>query len=470
MENKTKGQTLLEQLSFTPQNAYDDASAFDTAEMQKYADGYIDFLSEAKTEREAVQYAVAMAEKHGYHSHRLGEPLHAGGKYYYNNRDKSLFLFTLGEEPLTSGVAIAAAHIDSPRLDLKQHPVYTDNGIAYFKTHYYGGIKKYQWTTIPLALHGTVVRADQSRVDICLGEDPSDPVLYISDLLPHLGKDQMAKKMADGITGEQLNLITATSPYADEKNSPLSLDQRIKLNLLHLLHEKYQITEGDLMSAELCAVPAGRARYIGFDRSLIGGYGHDDRICAYTALTALFATEQSKKTRIVVLADKEEIGSVGNTGMQTSLFDDLLDEIAAFGHMTGAQLRAASKCLSADVGAAFDPNFPEVYEKNNSAFLNRGVVMCKFTGSRGKAGSSDASAEFVGEIRAAFDRAGVVWQTSELGKVDQGGGGTVAAYIANRNIDVLDLGVPLLSMHSPLEVAAVADLYQTHLAFTALYT
>lgn len=467
MENKTTGQALHEQLFYTPKNAYEALSAEEQAKIPAYADGYIDFLSEAKTEREAVKYAIAMAEKNGYKPYALGDTITAGGKYYYNNRGKSLYLFAIGTEPLTEGVYLSAAHIDSPRLDLKQRPVYADNGIGYLKTHYYGGIKKYQWATIPLALHGSVTRADGSTVDICIGEDEHDPIFYISDLLIHLGKDQMAKTLAEGITGEQLNLVVGSRPYADGEDSKLSGDDRVKLSFLSSLYEKYGMTETDFLSAELCAVPAGRARYIGLDRSLIGGYGHDDRICAYTALTALFATDDSPKTRMVVLADKEEIGSVGNTGMQTRLFDDIMDAIAASASMTGAQLRAASKCLSADVGAAYDPNFPEVYERRNSAYLNQGVVMCKYTGSRGKSGSSDASAEFVGYVRALFERDGVIWQTCELGKIDQGGGGTVAAYIANRNIDVVDLGVPLLSMHSPMEVAASADLYSTHCAFAA---
>lgn len=467
MNHSTKESTLRDRLFYTTRNLYETANEEEQAQIDAYADRYIDFLSAAKTEREAVRYAVDMAEAHGYKPYTLGSHPRSGEKYYYNNRGKSIILFAIGTEPLTEGVYLSAAHIDSPRLDLKQCPVYADSGIGYLKTHYYGGIKKYQWATIPLALHGTVTRADGTTVDICIGEDEREPIFYISDLLVHLGKDQLAKTLAEGINGEQLNLLFGSRPYAGEAGEGLSREDRIKLTFLAALYEKYQITEADFLSAELCAVPAGRARYIGLDRSLIGGYGHDDRICAYPALTALFETDDSPKTRMVVLADKEEIGSIGNTGMQTRLFDDIMDDIAASAAMTGAQLRAASKCLSADVGAAFDPNFPEAYERRNSAYLNHGVVMCKYTGKNGKYGSSDASAEFVGYIRSLFARDNIVWQTCELGKIDQGGGGTVAAFIANRNIDVVDLGVPLLSMHAPMEVAASADLYCTHRAFAA---
>jgi aspartyl aminopeptidase len=388
--------------------------------------------------------------------------LEIGGKYYYNNRGKALYVFAIGTKPLTEGIHIMAAHVDSPRLDLKQNPLYESNNIGYLKTHYYGGIKKYQWTAIPLALHGSVAKADGSTADICIGEDEGDPVFYISDLLPHLAKDQMGRPLGDAIPGESLNLLAGSAPYRDDK-----ADEKVKLGILNILNEKYGIVEADFLSSELSAVPADKARYIGLDRSLIGGYGHDDRVCAYTELTGFFADKVHERTSMVILADKEETGSDGTTGMQSAAFYDLLEEIPAQFGQNPASVRAASRCLSADVSAAFDPNFGDVYESRNNSYVNKGVVVTKYTGSRGKSGTSDASAEFVGWVRSLFDREGIIWQTSELGKVDQGGGGTVAMYIAGKNIDTVDVGVAVLSMHSPYEAISAADLFMTHKAFAA---
>lgn len=449
---------------------YKNKSAFETIgedELERsfaYAESYKLFLDNGKTEREAVNYAVAMAKKRGYTEYRLGDEIAEGGCYYYNNRGKQLILFKVGSEPLEKGAYIIAAHVDSPRLDLKQNPLYEDSGLGLFKTHYYGGVKKYQWTAVPLSLHGVVIKGDGSVVDICIGEDEDEPIFYISDLLPHLAKDQMAKSLAEGITGEGLNILVGSEPYREEKT-----DGAIRLNLLRILNEKYGIKEEDFLSAELTAVPAMKARDIGLDRSLIGGYGHDDRVCAYPAITALFDTKNTEKTIFAILADKEETGSDGVTGMQGELFTDILAEVCEAKGANYRVVKANSKCLSADVNAAFDPNFPEVLERKNACYVNCGVVLSKFTGSRGKGGTSDATSEFTAYVRNFLNDAGVVWQMAELGKVDQGGGGTVAKYIANRNIDTLDVGVPVISMHAPYEAISKLDLYMTYKAFCAFF-
>jgi Aspartyl aminopeptidase len=460
MEEKSKGQQLKETLFHKSKNVYDVLDDCEIKQMNEYAEAYKKYLDLSKTEREAVKTSITLAEKEGYVEYKFGMEIVTGGKYYFNNRGKALYLFVIGTECVENGVYISGAHIDSPRIDLKQHPLYQDSGMGFFKTHYYGGIKKYQWTATPLSLHGTIMRADGSIVDIVIGEDESDPIFYINDLLIHLAKDQMARSLADGITGEGLNILIGSVPFKDD-----SVDEKIKLNILSILNEKYGITESDFISAELTVVPAFKSRDIGFDRSLVGGYGHDDRVCAYPAITALFDTPNPTKTIMAVLSDKEETGSDGNTGMNCRVFADLLDEIAKAFNVNPNILRANSKCLSADVNAAFDPNFAEVYERRNSASLNEGVVMTKFTGSRGKSGTSDANAEYVGYVRNLFDANNIVWQTGELGKVDQGGGGTIAAVVANLNIDTIDLGVPVLSMHAPYEVIAKADLFMTYKAF-----
>ncbi len=444
------------ELNYKKRNFYKDTDRADAA--YAYAADYVKFLDAAKTEREAVVEAIARAEAAGYRPYNFGTPMKAGDKFYYNNRGKSLFLFRIGTEDISNGIRISAAHIDSPRIDLKQVPLYEESGMAFLKTHYYGGIRKYQWVAVPLALHGVISKKDGSKVDVVLGEDESDPVIYISDLLPHLGYEQGKKPLNEAIPGEKLNLLIGSRPNGEGS---------VRDNVMAYLNEKYGIIEEDFLSAELSAVPAGRARDLGLDRSLIAGYGHDDRCCAYPALTALIDCEDDRHTLFCVLADKEETGSDGVSGMQSRIFLDLMDSIAAAMGGNSAQVRAASKCLSADVSAAYDPNFPEAFEKRNCSELNCGAVLSKYTGSRGKSGTSDASAEFLGWLRAAMGAYDVVWQTGELGKVDFGGGGTVAKFIANLNIDTVDLGVPVISMHAPYEVIAKSDLYEAYRAFDA---
>lgn len=453
---------LKEELEYKNRSAFESISEDELERSFAYAESYKLFLDNCKTEREAVKYSVAMAKRRGYTEYRLGDDIVVGGRYYYNNRGKQLVVFRVGEEPLENGAYIMAAHIDSPRLDLKQNPLYEDSGLGLFKTHYYGGIKKYQWTAVPLALHGIVMKSDGTSVDICIGEDEDEPIFYVSDLLPHLAKDQMSKSLAEGITGEGLNIIVGSEPYREEET-----DGAIKLNLLRILNEKYGMCEEDFLSAELAAVPAMHARDIGLDRSLIAGYGHDDRVCAYSELTALLDSNDTAKTVFAVLADKEETGSDGVSGMQSQLFADILAEVCEARGANYRVVKANSKCLSADVNAAYDPNFPEVLEKKNACYANCGVVLSKFTGARGKSGTSDATSEFTAYVRSFLNRNGVVWQMAELGKVDQGGGGTVAKFIANMNIDTIDVGVPVISMHAPYEAISKLDLYMTYKAFCA---
>lgn len=452
-------------LSYKRMNVYEKADEKLLKEIFAYAEDYKVFLDEGKTEREACAYAKAQAIKNGYKPFKFGQKLKAGDKVYYDNRGKNLYLIKIGKEDVAeNGMRILAAHIDSPRIDFKQVPLYEKENIAFAKTHYYGGIRKYQWTAIPLALHGAVALKDGSVVEVKIGEAETDPVFYISDLLPHLAAKQNAKTLAEGIAGEDLNIWLGNMPYTlaeDEK------DKTTKENLLHILNEKYGMKEEDFLSAELCVVPAFKAKDVGLDRALIGAYGHDDRVCSYPAYTALFDEKDSEHTVMVVLADKEEIGSEGTTGMQCAIFLDLIDEIARSFGVSSAAIRANSKCLSADVNAGFDPNYPAVCEPLNSAYVSCGAGITKFTGARGKGGSNDADAEFIGWLRKIFDENGVIWQTGEMGKVDEGGGGTVAKYIANANIDTIDIGVPVISMHSPYEVISKADLYEVYLAFRA---
>ncbi|MBR4201671.1 MAG: aminopeptidase [Oscillospiraceae bacterium] len=432
------------------------------AQADAFCEDYKIFLNRGKTEREAAAYAVELLEKKGFRAWKRGDAVKAGNKIYVNNRGKAVIAAVIGSEPLEDGIRLTAAHIDSPRLDLKQSPLYEDSELALFKTHYYGGIKKYQWTVLPLALHGVIVRKDGTAVQVCIGEDEGDPIFCVTDLLPHLAQEQVKRTLAQGIKGEELNLLIGSRPFRSEEGSDL-----VKLRIMQILNEKYGITEADFLSAELEIVPAGKSRDLGFDRSMIGGYGHDDRVCAYPALAAVLDTEYPKHTAVVILTDKEEIGSEGNTGLQSAYFYHFMKDLsAAFG--TEAHIVFAnSQCLSADVTAAFDPTFSDVNDRKNCAYLNYGVCMMKYTGARGKSGSSDASAEFIGKMRNLFDEAGVIWQTGELGKVDAGGGGTVAAYLANLNIDTVDVGVPVLSMHAPLEVVSKLDVF---MCYQAMYT
>ena len=455
----------MSELAYKRTNVYEKADEKLMKEIFDYAEGYKAFLDAGKTEREACAYVEKAAIEQGYKPFKFGQKLKAGDKVYYNNRNKNLYLIKVGTEDVAeNGIRIIASHIDSPRIDLKQVPLYETDGIALAKTHYYGGIRKYQWAAIPLALHGAVVRADGSVLDVNIGEDDSDPIFYISDLLPHLAAKQNTRPLGEGLAGEELNIWFGNIPYTAAKEDK---DKTVKENVLRILNAKYGLTEEDFLSAELSLVPAFKARDLGFDGALIAAYGHDDRVCSYPAYTALFDEKSDKHTTMVVLADKEEIGSEGNTGMQCAIFADLIDEIARSFGASSAQVRANSKCLSADVNAGYDPNFRDVCEPLNSTYLSCGAGLTKFTGSRGKGGSNDASAEFVGEIRKLFNDNGVIWQTGELGKVDQGGGGTVAKYIANMNIDTVDIGVPVISMHAPYEVVSKADVYECYLAFCA---
>ena len=432
-------------------------------ELQKadaFCEEYKNFLNSSKTEREAVHYAVARAEKLGFTPFDAGKAYKAGDKVYLNNRGKALILAVVGKKDLREGVHILAAHTDSPRLDLKQVPVYEDNEMGYLKTHYYGGIKKYQWVTNPLALHGVLVKNDGSVVTVRIGEDEGDPVFCITDLLPHLAADQMKRPAGELIRGEELNVVIGSRPFRDDDAS-----ERVKLNLLKLLFEKYGVTEADFLSAELEVVPAFKASDVGLDRSFVGSYGQDDRVCAYTEMEAVFDCGVPDTTVMCIFADKEEIGSVGCTGMKSAFLRHFIEDLAAPYGIAGRTVLQHSQCLSADVSAAFDPTFPEVCERKNNAFVNYGVSICKYTGARGKSGSSDASAEFMGWVRKILDEGNVLWQTSELGKVDQGGGGTVAAYIAELDVDTIDVGVPVLSMHAPYEMTAKIDVYSAYRAF-----
>ena len=466
MSDKNIAAELEAKLAYKKTNYYEKAHKDGNEDAIKaaydYAPGYMAYLDASKTEREAVKASIAMAEAEGYVPYTFGMPLSAGGKYYYNNRGRNLYLFRIGSEPINEGIRIAASHIDSPRIDVKQSPLYEDSGMAFLKTHYYGGVKKYQWTSIPLAIHGVMVKADGEVVNVCIGEDDSDPVFYINDLLPHLGAQQSQQPLGSAISGETLNILIGGLPYDDKE-----VADKIKLTALSILNEKYGVTEEDFLSAELSLVPAFKARDIGFDRALIASYGHDDRVCSYPAVTALLDNADTKQSVMVVLADKEEIGSVGFTGMQSAFLVDLITEISHACGKNPIVVRSKSKCLSADVTACFDPNFADVYERRNSALISCGTTMSKYTGSRGKSGTNDATAEFVGFVRKLFNDNGVIWQTAELGKVDMGGGGTVAMYIANHNIETVDLGVPVISMHAPYEVVSKADVYSTYEAFCA---
>ncbi len=461
-KEKTEGQNLKEKLLSNKKHALFNMSEEDIKKGDEFCESYKKFLDSAKTEREAVEYTVDLLEKKGFVPFKPGMGLKDGDKVYVNNRGKAVIMAVIGSEDIKNGVNICAAHIDSPRLDLKQCPVYEDNEIALFKTHYYGGIKKYQWTVIPLALHGVIVKADGSKIKVTVGEDESDPVFCVNDLLPHLAAEQMKRPLAQGIKGEELNIVIGSRPFKEDK-----LSEAVKLNIMKILNEKYGIVEDDFLSAELEAVPAFKAKDVGFDRSLIGAYGHDDRVCAYTALMAAVNCTAPKKTAVTVLTDKEETGSDGNTGLQSAYLKYFIADIAAEFNEEGRTVLSASECMSADVNSAFDPTFPDVLEKRNCAYINYGVCVTKFTGARGKSGTSDASAEFVGKIRKLLDDNGVIWQTGELGKVDMGGGGTVAAYIANLNVDTIDVGVPVLSMHAPFETVSKIDVYMTYKAFSA---
>ena len=458
-ERKTQREKLLSQRK----NGYDRVPAQEIPAMERYCSLYKTFLHQGKTERECARVAVELAEKAGFKPYERGMELKPGDRIYRVNRGKSVMLAVVGNQSLEKGAQIVAAHIDSPRLDLKPNPLYEDSELAFFKTHYYGGIRKYQWVTIPLELHGVVAKKDGTVVEVRLGED-KEPKFVITDLLPHLGGEQGKKPLNEAVPGESLNILLGSCPSGEEDEK-----DRVKMQILEKLYEKYGITEDDFTSAELEAVPAAAPTDIGLDASLIGAYGHDDRVCGFAALQGILELAEPEKTAVCMLADKEEIGSMGVTGMQSAAFDTFLHDLC---DGQGVPLRACfenSFCLSCDVTAAYDPNFPEVFEKRNAAFVNHGVGLCKYTGARGKSGASDASAETVAYVRRVLDQADVLWHISELGKVDAGGGGTVAMYMANRNIATLDAGVPVLSMHAPFETVAKLDCYMTYKACKAIY-
>ena len=455
MSDKIK--ELKEKLFYEKKNGLLKLDKATLDKMQEYCEGYKTYLDNAKTEREAVKTAIELAEQKGFVPFVIGKKYNAGDKVYFNNRGKTVAFAVIGKQKADNGVNITAAHVDSPRLDLKPNPLYEELELALFKTHYYGGIKKYQWTALPLALHGVFAKKDGSVIEVNIGEDDADPKFVINDLLPHLAREQNKRTLSDGIRGEELNVLVGSMPFKSDEGSEL-----VKLNILNILNEKYGITEEDFLSAELEIVPAAKACDIGFDRSLVGAYGQDDRVCAYPALTAVLEIESPEKTAIAILTDKEEIGSMGNTGLKSDFLSHVIHDICIMQGCDETVAKRNSKCLSADVNAGTDPTFQDVMERRNASFLNYGVVVTKYTGGGGKGSTSDASAEYVAEIRALLDNAGIIWQTGELGKVDAGGGGTVAMYVANLGIDVIDLGVPVLSMHAPYETTAKLDVYMCY--------
>ena len=464
---------LEKKLSHTYKNVWTVIDEEETKKVFSFGDDYKLFLDAGKTERECALEIKRMAEEQGYKDYKSllnsNEPLKAGTKVYAMNKDKAIILFLIGQEPIENGMHIIGSHIDAPRIDLKPVPLYESSELTLLKTHYYGGIKKYQWTSMPLALHGVVIKKDGEKVNIVIGEDDADPVLFITDILPHLAKDQYAKKIGEAIGGEDLNVLIGSIPCNDE-----DIKEKFKFNILNILYAKYGIVESDFVTAELEIIPAGKARDVGLDRGLISAYGHDDRVCAYSSLQALFDIEAPNKTAVGMFMDKEEVGSQGNTGSQSSFFNDVLAELIAlqvkqYSDLYMRRAMGQTKVLSADVGAAYDPNYAGAYEKMNSGYVGKGLQIVKYTGSRGKGGCNDANAEFVGEVRRIFDANGVVWQTGELGKVDQGGGGTIAYLLANQNAEVVDCGVPVLCMHGPYEVISKADLYMAYKGYKAFF-
>lgn len=460
---------LFEELSYSRKNVYEEISDEQAEEMKALCDEYREFLDNGKTERECVVEAIEMAKAHGFVPFDEKESLKAGDRVYIVNRCKNILLAVIGSEDIENGINIVGAHIDSPRLDLKQNPLYESTGMAFFKTHYYGGIKKYQWPTVPLAIHGVFVKKGGEKVNICIGENDSDPVFCITDLLPHLAKDQMSKRMTEGIEAENMNVLIGGMPVKTE-----DVKEKVKLGILKILNSRYGIVEKDFQSAEIEIVPAGNARNVGLDESFVGAYGQDDRVCAFTTLRGIFEISNPKKTAIAILVDKEEIGSMGNTGSKSAFMSMAIAEIAekVKGECTLTSFNRIirnSACMSSDVNAAVDPNYLSVTEEKNSSYAGNGVCIVKYTGSRGKYDSSDANAEFVQQIAEIMDSNNVIWQTGELGRVDQGGGGTIAQYVANLNMDVIDCGVPVLSMHSPFEITAKSDIYMAYKAYVAFY-
>ena len=465
--DKNEAEELKKKLFNQKKNGWEEKSEQEKQAIFDYANGYINYMNRSKTEREIIENSEQIAREHGFKSIYEYENLNAGDKVYYNNRGKSMYLAVIGNQSIEEGINIVGAHADSPRLDLKPNPLYEDTGFAYFKTHYYGGIKKYQWTAIPLSIHGVIVKTNGEKINEKIGEDEQDPIFTITDLLPHLAQEQMKKKLAEGIEGEDLNLLIGSIPFDAD------VPEKVKLNILNILNLKYGITEKDLLSSELELVPAMQCRSMGFDNSMVAGYGQDDKICVYTSLTALMNIQNPNKTAVCIIADKEEIGSMGNTGMESHAFDTFISEILNKLGVNRPNLLdkvfCNSKMLSADVDAGLDPIYASVSEKNNSSYLGRGIGLNKYTGAKGKSGASDANAEFVAEVRRIFEENNVRYQIAELGRVDVGGGGTIAYILANKGIDVIDCGVPVLSMHSPYEVTSKFDLFEAYRGYEAFW-
>lgn len=459
---------LKEKLFNKKDNGWETLDSNQKEEVFDLSKKYMDFLNVAKTEREFIKHARKLANENGYKDIMEFDTLKPGDKIYFVNREKSMYLAIIGEKAIEEGLHIIGSHVDSPRLDLKPNPLYEDTGLAYFKTHYYGGIKKYQWTTIPLSIHGVIVKANGEKIEVNIGEDEEDPIFTITDLLPHLAQEQMEKKLKNGVDGEDLNLLIGSIPYSSSK-----ISEKVKLNILNILNQKYGITEADLTSSEIELVPAFKARSLGFDGSMVAAYGQDDKVCAYTSLHAMMELENVKNTAVCILSDKEEIGSMGNTGMESHMFDFFISEILNKLGVNRPNLLdkvfCFSKMLSSDVDAGFDPIYASVSDKHNAGFLGKGISLNKYTGARGKSGASDANAEYVAWVRNILERNDIKYQIAELGKVDIGGGGTIAYIIANKGADVIDCGVPVLSMHAPYEVTSKYDIYSAYKTYKTFW-
>lgn len=466
--SNSDGKELKEKLFANRNCGWENLSDEELRDIFKFADEYIYYLNTSKTEKEIVQNSKEILIKNGFVDISEKESLNPGDKVFYVNRGRSLYAAVIGTENLEDGLKVVAAHCDSPRIDLKQNPLYEDNGLGLLKTHYYGGLKKYQWTNIPLSIHGTVVKPNGEKINICIGEKDEDPIFTISDLLPHLAAEQMERKLKDGVQGEELNLLVGSIPYSCDEVS-----EKVKLNILKLINERYGIKEVDFVSSEIELVPAFKAKSMGFDYSMIAGYGQDDKVCCYTGLRAILDTISPRKTALCVITDKEEVGFNGVTGMESQVFDTfVLELLEKTGNTKAISLNRAysrTQALSADVDAAYNPNYAYAFEKNNTAYLGKGMSLVKYTGSRGKSGASEAPAELVAELRGIFDEAGARYQACELGRVDKGGGGTIALTLANRGMDVVDLGVPVMGMHSPYEITSKFDVYQAYKGYKAFF-
>ena len=462
------GEELKKKLFMDKEIGWNQVNEDEKNQIFQFSENYIRFLNKAKIEREFIREARKLAEENGYRDIMEFQQLKPGDKIYFINREKSMYLAVIGNKPIEEGMHIIGSHIDSPRLDLKPNPIYEDTGFAYFKTHYYGGIKKYQWTTIPLSIHGTIVKSNGEKINICIGEDENDPIFTITDLLPHLAQEQMEKKLKDGISGEALNLLIGSIPYNDEKVS-----EKIKLNILNILNQKYGITESDFMSTEIELVPAFKARTLGLDGSMVAAYGQDDKVCAYTSLVAMMELQNIENTAVCILSDKEEIGSMGNTGMESHMFDffvsEMLNKLGVNRPNLLDKVFCFSKMLSSDVDAGYDPIYANVSDKTNAGFMGMGINLNKYTGARGKYNASDANAEYVAWVRNVLERNNIKYQISELGKVDVGGGGTIAYILANKGVDVIDCGIPILSMHAPYEVSSKYDIYSAYKTYKAFW-